>query len=145
MAGLTNRDRSNGLKQRVKILTVDPKTRRIEGVLKDFGSIQIAVFEVAAHFRWPKEGETWTVQRENNYWMLGSPDEEPGASKTIQDIAPGDTLLGTDNSTTHVVGKLTGSGDISTDQSFIQKSPNGHRWRLNISNTGVITTTDLGL
>lgn len=118
MAMVTNKDRSNGLKQRVKILTVDPKTRRIEGVLKDLGIIQVAVFEVPAQFRWPKEGETWTVTRENNFWMLGSSDEQPGASKTIQDIAPGDTLLGVDNSATHVVGSLNVNNDpvvTSTD------------------------------
>lgn len=27
---------------------------------------------------------------------------------------------------------------------FVMKSPNGHYWQLSISNTGVISTTDLG-
>jgi hypothetical protein len=37
-------------KQRVKILTVDPTSRRIEGALKDGAMIQIAVWEAPLLF-----------------------------------------------------------------------------------------------
>jgi hypothetical protein len=79
-------------------------------VQKDFGLIQIAVWEVPISFRWPKEGENWTVYRENGFWMLGSPEPKEDEVLPIESLAPGDTRIGTEGSTVHVVGNL--SADI---------------------------------
>jgi hypothetical protein len=49
-------------KQRVKILTVDAASRRVEAILKDGTAIQVAVWEVPILFRWPKEEEWWTAR-----------------------------------------------------------------------------------
>lgn len=55
---------------RVKILTVDPAKRRIEGMLKDGAAVQVVVLDIPPAFMWPKEGEHWIVERNGYNWML---------------------------------------------------------------------------
>jgi len=81
------------MKQRVKITTVDPSARRIEGVLKDGAIIQIALYEIPNQFRWPIVGEYWTVIRENNFWYLGSA-HELDEDFPVEAMEPGDTKIG---------------------------------------------------
>jgi hypothetical protein len=85
-------------KQRVKILTVDPSSRRIEGALKDGAMIQIAVWEVPTMFRWPQINEYWTVYRENGYWMLGSKMDgiDPDVPQQIETLQPGEGKVAAD-------------------------------------------------
>lgn len=75
-------------------MTCDPSTRRIEARLKDGATIQIAIWEIPSGFRWPQEGEYWTVQYRNNFWHLGQPMEIGESNKPIEDLAPGDTKIG---------------------------------------------------
>lgn len=58
-------------KQRVKILTIDPSSRAVEGLLKDGAAIRIAVWNYPPFFRWPSQGEIWTIEFVGNNWLLG--------------------------------------------------------------------------
>lgn len=82
-------------KQQAIILTVDPATRRVEAKLKDGGIVQVAVIETGAIFRWPKEGETWTIFRQNYYWYLGDQVQQD-ASFGIEDLGIGDAQIKSD-------------------------------------------------
>lgn len=102
------------MKQRVKILTVDPATRRVEGVLKDGTAIQIAVWEISPLFRWPKEEENWSVWKENGYWMLDSPMEDKRfQDKPVEDLNAGDVRVNAPGDM-HITaqGEIQASGKI---------------------------------
>jgi hypothetical protein len=85
-----------GPRRACKILTVDPKQRIIQGILKDTTSVEIAVFDTPGFFIWPKVGENWTIHQYNGIWMLnhrlGGADDyqiddlEPGEAKIDADI-----------------------------------------------------------
>lgn len=81
-----------GLKQIVTIMTVDPLTLTVEAALKDGGSIQIPIWNVGAAFRWPIEGETWTVRKDGGYWALDSHSPETDQFQ-INLMTPGDLKL----------------------------------------------------
>ena len=76
---------------RVKILTVDPSSRRIDGGLRDGGVIQISVIETGPLFRWPQQEEIWTVYRRNNAWFLDSLIEV--GENSVEDLAPGQSRI----------------------------------------------------
>lgn len=60
-------------KQWCEIISCHPPTRAIEGMLRDGGKIMVSLFEVPPNFRWPRQGETWTVERDRmdpNHWNL---------------------------------------------------------------------------
>jgi hypothetical protein len=78
---------------RVRILTVDPTNRRIDGGLRDGGVIQISVLSSGSLFRWPKEGEQWTVVRRNNTWLLDSLIETGEVNQPIEDLEAGQAKL----------------------------------------------------
>lgn len=92
-------------KSRVKILTVDPTTRRIEAALKDGSLIHIAVWDPPTAFRWPQENEIWIVRRDNGYWMLDRRAQTGGITTTngvavvepevapVEQMNPGDLKL----------------------------------------------------
>ena len=76
-----------------KIITVDPPTLRVEAVGKDAAVLQVKVgVEVSPAFRWPMEGEIWTLIRENGYWTLGSRMPQSDDVLKVTDLNPGDTL-----------------------------------------------------
>lgn len=112
-------------KQRVKIMTVDPSTRRIEGALKDGAMIQIAVWEVSAVFTWPQTDEYWTVYKENGYWMLGSKMVAVEDETTqIEDLDPGHARIGSDTI-------ITPSGaQLLTTATAVSHSPDPY-WTMN--------------
>jgi hypothetical protein len=84
-------------KQRVKILTVDAASRRVEAILKDGTAIQVAVWEVPILFRWPKEEEWWTVVKQNGYWMLDALIEQPSDDVQVTDLDAGQARIAADN------------------------------------------------
>lgn len=57
---------------RIQIVTVDTSQRRVEGSMKDGSMLQIAIWDVSSAFRWPVEGEIWTVYKDTGIWMLGT-------------------------------------------------------------------------
>lgn len=111
---------------RLQIVTVDPPTRRIEGHIKDGSMIQVAVWEIPAAFRWPIEGEVWTIYKDTGIWMLGArvqdgmvnTDDDGIRTKEteanpVENLSPGDMKLDgsivTDvNGLTFVAVDLTG-------------------------------------
>lgn len=94
-----------GTRLTVRILTVDPASRRVEGALKDGGLIQIRVFEVGPIFRWPATGELWTVRQDDGIWSLvGRIESEQDGLGIIEELPEGDTKIVGD---TKVVGNLT--------------------------------------
>lgn len=107
-------------KQWVRIVTVDTRSRRIDAQLKDFGIIQVALYDVPTAFRWPKEGEMWTVVRENGDWFLRNPAQAPDATFTIEKLNAGDTFIG------HVQAKIRLVGTVrGTDFLVAGDSPTG--------------------
>lgn len=90
-----------GTKQRGRIVTSDPSTRRIEVLLKDGSIAQVAVWEVPSIFRWPQADEIWTIVRDNGYWRLGefmaTDDGIDDTNTTIDQLNPGDALIHTGN------------------------------------------------
>lgn len=99
-------------KQWVKILTVDPRSRRIEGALKDRSPVQISLYEIPSGFRWPQEGEWWLIHRENREWFLRAPLQRSETGVKVEDLNPGDTLLGIEGAKVVVEGDLvTASGE----------------------------------
>lgn len=81
-------------KQLVKILTVDPSTRRIEGMGKDMAVRQIATPTTGVVFRWPIEGEIWSIRYENGVPVLDSiADSVDAADLDIESLGPGDAMI----------------------------------------------------
>ena len=81
--------------QLIRITTVDPSQRLVEGVLKDGAPIRVAIWEVPTNFRWPVQGETWSVTRRANHWFLGNAYEDTESEEfPIEDLAPGETKIG---------------------------------------------------
>src|SRR3954468_3649845 len=83
------------MKQRVKIITVDPPNRRVQAMLRDGSPIQIGVSETPNAFRWPKTGEEWVVRRDQGLWVLDSHIDPPDSDgvQRIEDLNEGDSLL----------------------------------------------------
>jgi hypothetical protein len=93
--------------QRVQIVTCDPSQRLIEGRLRDGVVVRIAVWEIPSGFRWPQQGEYWTINYRNNFWHLGQPMEVGESRKPIEDLEPGDTKFGGgEDSTVYIDGVL---------------------------------------
>jgi hypothetical protein len=109
------KDTINNERVAVRIITVDPPTRRVEGALRSGGMIQIRVWDTPSLFRWPEEGEVWLVQRKGLYWELDSRVEnnEDGKGR-IEDVPAG---------TAQVHGSQIKMGDgrdvVVTDQTNI--------------------------
>lgn len=70
------RQYSNGpSKQWVTIISVSVTNKQLQGELSSGGKIVISLFEIPPAFRWPIEGEIWSVDRDTNdqtQWLLGS-------------------------------------------------------------------------
>jgi hypothetical protein len=89
---MTIREHLKGNKLRARIVTVDPRTRRIEARAADGGVRQIVVYEPGNNFQWPQEDEIWSICRDNLDWTLGSriPSEQEGLR--IEDLNPGEAI-----------------------------------------------------
>lgn len=99
-------------KQRAQILTVDPSNRVVEGILKDQATVRIAIWDIGAFFRWPKQGEFWTINYVNNNWMLG---EYVGTNQdadvsTIEDIKEGSALISVPSGNLHLTSLAESEG-----------------------------------
>lgn len=95
----------------VRIMTVDPTTRRVEAAMRDGAMIQIRVYEVAATFRWPTADEVWIVRRDDGQWTLvGRVENNQDGLGRIEDMAEGDTKITGD---TKVWGSLVVTGTVS--------------------------------
>lgn len=103
-----------GLTERllVNIVTVDPANNRIEVVGKDAAIIQINVSRTPMLFRWPIQGETWTIIRENGDWSIeakvSGPDE-----KQVATMAPGEALVQANTIWTPDGEKVIRTGDAA--------------------------------
>lgn len=116
-------------KQRVQIVTVDPERRVIQAALKDNAIIFVAVWDIPTFFRWPKEGEIWSVIYENGMPRLGDYVEQDDAPEQIETLLPGQARIDADlvkfSGQARVRGNLIVEGipsgptapvDTSTDQ-----------------------------
>jgi hypothetical protein len=79
--------------QQIRIVTVDPTTARVEGVMKDGAMIQVAVWDAPLTFRWPEEGETWRIYRRGIQWFLDDLVEDPKDVKSINDLEAGEAKI----------------------------------------------------
>lgn len=77
-------------KLRVTIVTVDPTQRLIEAVAQDGAVRRLATFDAPNNFRWPREGEQWSIYEENGYWTLGNQFEVDPDAQSIEDFGVGD-------------------------------------------------------
>lgn len=62
-------------KQNAEIISVDPSTKSITAALPDGGRLGINLTEIPTLFRWPRQGEHWTVVRDSQnptLWNLGN-------------------------------------------------------------------------
>lgn len=76
-------------KLRTVVTTVDPSQRIIEVATKDGTVRRLAIFEIPNGFRWPREGEEWTIYQENGYWYLGSPILSSEDDEQLRSLQPG--------------------------------------------------------
>lgn len=84
-------------KARVKIMAVNPRERQVQALLKEGAIVEVAVWDTPIAFRWPREGEIWTIYREANYWVLGNPhDDDTNEPFTVEDLAEGEIRLDAD-------------------------------------------------
>lgn len=86
------------VKQWLKVTHVHPESKQIQGLLRDGGTISVSVFEIPPSFRWPVEGEIWSVERDalgNAQWTLGCRihDVIKDGESPITDMASGDLRL----------------------------------------------------
>lgn len=72
-----------------RIVTVDPATKRVEIVGRDAAVIQVSITVIPPVFRWPKEGEVWTIIRENGIWSLESRIEDAEETFPLTNLDPG--------------------------------------------------------
>ncbi len=77
-------------KLRATILTVSISRGLVEARSRDGAIRQIAGFETATVFRWPKEGEEWAIYEENGYWKLGGRFLNDEERRAVADMGEGD-------------------------------------------------------
>lgn len=82
-------------KLRARIVSVDTTQNMID-VITVGGPQRITVWEVPADFRWPIEGEDWSIYEENGYWYLGNRANEPTDKFSINQMDPGAMRLDSD-------------------------------------------------
>lgn len=106
---------------RAQIVTVDTRTRQIEAQLKDIGIVPVVVWDLPVAFRWPVEGEWWTLNYNNGYWSLGSimqgdqtidGEDQPAR---VEDLQPGDLKLHSENIIDGVGRQLVAVDGTPTD------------------------------
>jgi hypothetical protein len=77
---------------KARIVTSDPEQNWIEAVVGDGAVRRLSIGSNGSSFRWPVEGETWTIYQENGTWCLGErwPDPEEFSATSLQ---PGQVLI----------------------------------------------------
>ncbi len=100
-------------RQAVQIVTVDPRTRRIEGRLRDGAVIQVALPATSVLFRWPNEGEWWFVEYKTGGPVLCDYVEQPDAAQPIEELMPGEARI--DSSKVVVPGDVVVTGAINPE------------------------------
>lgn len=76
-----------------RISTVDPSTLTVRGVAKGAELPIMIQGSLPNVFVWPKEGETWSIYRENGNWTLGGKLPTVDDNVRIQDLAPGEGYI----------------------------------------------------
>lgn len=99
-----------GSRRACKISTVDPANRKIEAILKDATTVQVAVFDTPGLFIWPKVGEYWTIHQREGFWMLDHRVESYDDEQKIADLQPGEGRIDAD-----VVKTISGKNFVSID------------------------------
>lgn len=112
----------------IQIISVNPSTRTLEGQFNDGGVISVSLTDVPTTFRWPKEGEIWSVQRDSAnaiMWRLGS--RLPGQTSyvmgtqrylsyvedfPIENMAPGEARIDAEAIFDAVGRRLLREGDV---------------------------------
>jgi hypothetical protein len=84
-------DRNTAQYTIIRILTVDQKNSRIEGILRDGGKMMAPVRQSGAAFRWPRTEEVWFVKREGIDWTLVG--RLRGLGEPLSDIADNEVQL----------------------------------------------------
>jgi hypothetical protein len=140
-----------GARYAVKIITVDPKNRKIEAALKDQTVVQVAVFDTREVFVWPQVGEQWIIQQASGIWTL---DKRVGGKDDLQinDLEPGHGKIAAD-----VVKTPTGQSVVITDDknadSHSLLSYQDSKWQpakdikinsVDVANTGSVNVGDSG-
>lgn len=80
-------------KLRAQITSVDPANHIVDVIGADNGARRIMVWEVPSSFRWPVEGEAWSIYEENGNWYLGSRANEPTDTFPISGMQAGSMRL----------------------------------------------------
>jgi hypothetical protein len=125
--------------QYVQIVTCDPRTRRIEGRLKDGAVVPVAIYNTPPFFRWPREGEVWSVIYMGTTPVLGSFQEMEDSSQPVEDLMPGDARIDAD--TVRLVGGLIVSGtSIFEGATVFEQSPTAPTPAPGTNNTQLATT-----
>lgn len=82
-------------KLRARVTTVDPSNDLIEVVTNDRQARRLALFDLPDGFRWPVEGQEWSIYEENGYWRLGNRFYSPEEREALRELDPGEALPGT--------------------------------------------------
>lgn len=114
---------------RAQIVSVDPATRQVSAQLKDVGIVSVAVWDIHVAFRWPKEGEWWTLDYMQGYWHLGNIMEQAfdqdgiESPAPIESLDPGDMKLNSD-----IVRDAQGRVFVAVDVSALVDGPVELTW-----------------
>lgn len=101
----------------MEVLNVIPSKKEVTGRLRDGGTVSISINEIPPVFRWPEEGEIWSISRsrlDNISWNLGSrihyivKDQE----LPITDMDAGDLRLDAEKVYNRIGQRLLVEGDI---------------------------------
>lgn len=135
-------DRARG-----RVLTVHPATRKVEVGIRDGGTIEVPIIFTGTVFRWPKEGELWSICRRNHSWYLDSLIEEHDETFPIEGLDSGHTkisseevydLLGRRFATeTHYPMTEVAASDVPNNSLFVGASDHQLKFK---SHAGVIGT-----
>jgi hypothetical protein len=82
----------------MEVTHVYPPNKEVAGTLRDGGTVAVSLFEVPSGFRWPIEGEIWTIERDrldNTQWVLGNRVHHQllDHELAITDMSPGEMRL----------------------------------------------------
>jgi hypothetical protein len=89
-------------KQWMEVLSVVPSKKEISGRLRDGGRVAISMSEIPPAFRWPKEGEIWSIERDRldfTKWGLGSRIHVNPDAFRPEDMKPGELRMDSNNVT----------------------------------------------